>query len=157
MHAYPDLKSADYFSAGAQEYARFRPPYPGELFDWIAGLCAERNWAWDFACGSRQATNELAARFARATCTDATHAQIANAPRLPNVDWHPAPAEDSELPARSIDLVTVAKALHWFDTADCYRKSKKHRPHPHPGQTFEHQTRRKNILILRPIFSAQVI
>jgi hypothetical protein len=32
MHAYPDLKSADYFSAGAQGYARFRPPYPGELF-----------------------------------------------------------------------------------------------------------------------------
>jgi SAM-dependent methyltransferase len=122
MHTDPYLISADYFSAGAREYARFRPTYPGELFDWVAGLCSERDWAWDCACGSGQATTELAARFALVTGTDANRAQIANAPSLPNIDWHPAPAEDSGIPAGAIDLVTVAQALHWFDTAKFWRE-----------------------------------
>ena len=40
---------------------------------------------------------------------------LAAAPRLSNVEWRTAPAERSGLAAASVDLVTVAQALHWFD------------------------------------------
>jgi ubiquinone/menaquinone biosynthesis C-methylase UbiE len=47
--------------------------------------------------------------------TDASEKQIANAERHPRVEYRTATAEESGLEAASVDLVTVAQALHWFD------------------------------------------
>jgi ubiquinone/menaquinone biosynthesis C-methylase UbiE len=47
--------------------------------------------------------------------TDASAEQIASATRCDNVEYRVAPAEQTGLPDASIDLVTVAQALHWFD------------------------------------------
>ena len=107
--------SAEYFSAGSLEYAKFRPRYPATWFDWLASQCAARSLAWDCACGSGQATEELAKRFEKVIGTDSSAAQLRNAPLLSNVDWIVASAEESVLDTESVDLVTVAQALHWFD------------------------------------------
>ena len=104
----------DRFGGVARDYRRFRPQYPAALFARLAGLCAERRLAWDCACGSGQATMPLAAHFARVIGTDASAGQLAAAPRLPNVEWRTAPAERSGLAAASVELVTVAQALHWL-------------------------------------------
>ncbi|MFT3866992.1 MAG: class I SAM-dependent methyltransferase [Nibricoccus sp.] len=107
--------SSDHFSTQSAEYAKYRPTYPVELFDWLANCCAERNLAWDCACGSGQATLGLAARFKAVIATDLSRAQLDHAPAACNIEWKVAHAEASGLETGSVDLITVAQALHWFD------------------------------------------
>jgi SAM-dependent methyltransferase len=105
----------DHFSAGAADYASFRPTYPEALFSWLAGRCAAREVAWDCATGSGQAAAGLARHFAQVIATDASAEQITHASAPGNVHFRVATAECSGLAARSLDLVTVAQAAHWFD------------------------------------------
>jgi SAM-dependent methyltransferase len=105
----------DHFSGHAAAYAAFRPRYPETLFDFVAGLPAGRRLAWDCATGNGQAALGLAAHFQRVIATDASAAQIAEAEPHPRIEYRVAPAEGSGLPDGSVDLVTVAQALHWFD------------------------------------------
>jgi SAM-dependent methyltransferase len=106
---------ADHFSAHASDYARYRPTYPPQLFDWIAASAPGRGAAWDCGCGNGQATIPLAERFDVVFATDPSAEQIAQAPAHPRISWRVAPAEASGLDAASVDVVTVAQALHWFD------------------------------------------
>ena len=62
----------DHFSGVSQDYAQFRPRYPAALFDFLASVAPERNLAWECACGSGQATIDLAGRFQRVIATDAS-------------------------------------------------------------------------------------
>jgi ubiquinone/menaquinone biosynthesis C-methylase UbiE len=110
----------DHFSSVATQYAEFRPRYPAALFDFLTSLMHERELAWDCACGNGQATLDLAARCARVWATDASAEQIAAASAHPRVTYRVAPAEDSGLPERCADLVTVAQALHWLDLDSFY-------------------------------------
>lgn len=105
----------DHFSDHAPSYAAHRPGYPQSLFDWLASLCREHELAWDCATGSGQAAHSLVARFGRVLATDASEKQIASARPHPNIEFRVATAEASGIEAGSVDLITVAQALHWFD------------------------------------------
>ena len=106
----------DHFSGHAADYASHRPTYPRELFEYLSGLVERRSIAWDCATGNGQAARALAEFFERVIATDASAEQIASAAELPHhVELRVVPAEDSALPPASVDLVTVAQALHWFD------------------------------------------
>ena len=115
----------DHFSGPgmAAQYAAFRPTYPAELFDYLAGRCPERQLAWDCACGSGQASLALAERFARVIATDASAAQVAAASPHAHIEYRVAPAEKSGLDSSSTDLVTVAQALHWLDLPSFYAEA----------------------------------
>jgi len=52
--------------------------------------------------------------FDRVVATDASAEQIASAIFIDRVEYRVAPAHDSKLAAHSVDVVTVAQALHWF-------------------------------------------
>jgi ubiquinone/menaquinone biosynthesis C-methylase UbiE len=105
----------DHFSGVANRYADFRPHYPGALFDYLATIVPRSASVWDCACGNGQATADLAARFDRVMGTDASKEQIASAKPHPRIEYRVASAEQSGLPDRSVGLVTVAQALHWFN------------------------------------------
>jgi len=105
----------DYFSGVAKPYADFRPHYPAALFDYLATLVPRNSLVWDCACGSGQASLDLAARFDKVLATDASQQQIASATPHPRIEYRVAPAEQSGAGDRSISLVTVAQAVHWFD------------------------------------------
>jgi SAM-dependent methyltransferase len=105
----------DHFSAIAAGYAAYRPTYPDALFDYLAGVAPRRGLAWDCACGSGQATRSLAERFRRVIATDASAAQIAQTAPDPRVEYREAPADASGIAAASVDLITVAQAMHWLD------------------------------------------
>lgn len=115
----------DHFSGVAGRYADFRPHYPAELFDYLAGLVPKNATVWDCAAGNGQATLDLAARLDRVIATDASREQIAAAPLRPNVEYRVAPAEHSGLADASVSLVTVAQALHWFDLPRFYGEVKR--------------------------------
>ncbi len=119
----------DHFSGHAADYARWRPGYPDELFAWLGTLTRSR-LAWDCATGNGQAAVGLAPRFERVVATDASLDQLASGVLRPGeprsgvsrptspparVSYHCAEATRSGLRTRSVDLVTVAQALHWFD------------------------------------------
>lgn len=105
----------DHFAPVAAAYADFRPRYPAALFAWLAAHTREHERAWDCACGSGQASLDLADHYARVVATDASAEQLAGAPAHPRVDYRVAHAEASGLEDASVDLITVAQALHWFD------------------------------------------
>lgn len=115
----------DHFSTQAADYARFRPRYPRRLFRWLSSIAPGTELAWDCATGSGQAAVELAEVFARVVATDASERQIANAEKNPRVEYQVGRAESSGLESKSVDLVSVAQALHWFDLDRFYEEARR--------------------------------
>jgi SAM-dependent methyltransferase len=115
----------DHFSGHAGDYAQFRPTYPAALIDWLAELAPARALAWDCGAGSGQCARLLADRFARVVATDASEPQLARAKPHPKIEYRVALAHESTLPNGSVDLVTVAQALHWFDRPKFYDETKR--------------------------------
>jgi SAM-dependent methyltransferase len=111
---------ADHFSRLAPAYASCRPSYPDELFAYLSEISSRRELAWDCAAGTGQATVPLTRFFRRVIATDASSAMIDNASAHPSVEYRVAPAEASGLEPESVDLVTVAQALHWLDVEPFY-------------------------------------
>jgi SAM-dependent methyltransferase len=105
----------DHFSKQASDYAKFRPGYPQELFDYLGSIAPTRQLAWDCGTGNGQAAVGLATVFDRVIATDASEKQIANAQSHERVEYRVTQAEKSDLESASIDLIMVAQALHWFD------------------------------------------
>jgi len=109
----------DHFSKQAADYAKFRPRYPQEMFEYLGRIAPSRQCAWDCGAGNGQAAVGLAAVFDRVIATDASKKQIANAQSYDRVEYRVAPAESSSLKSDTIDLLMVAQALHWFEL-DCF-------------------------------------
>jgi len=105
----------DHFSRQATDYAKFRPRYPREMFDYLGTLTPARQLAWDCATGNGQAAFELAAVFDQVIATDASKTQIANAEPHERVEYRIAPVEENGQLSRNFDLVMVAQALHWLN------------------------------------------
>jgi SAM-dependent methyltransferase len=112
----------DHFSDRASAYARFRPAYPPELFQWLAAESPVRELAWDAGTGSGQAAVGLAAHYATVVATDPSPDQLAEARQYPGVQYRRGMEGESGLGPASADLVTAAQALHWFDLEAFYRE-----------------------------------
>ena len=110
----------DHFAKVSKAYASHRPTYPPELFVWLAKISPQLDMAWDCATGTGQAATALADHFKQVWATDASGAQIAASTHCPGVTYHTAPADNSGLPDQSVNLVTVAQALHWFNLDSFY-------------------------------------
>jgi SAM-dependent methyltransferase len=115
----------DHFSRQARAYARFRPTYPAELFAHLAGLTSSHDLAWDCATGSGQAARGLARRFARVAATDASRQQVAHAASHPKISYWVGQAGRSGLRTRSVDLITISQAIHWFEFEDFYGEARR--------------------------------
>ena len=105
----------DHFSGHSLDYEKYRPHYPDELFFHLSHLTEQHNRAWDCATGTGQAAIHLAKYYKKVIATDASDNQVRQAAELKNVIYATAPAESSCIEDHSIDLITVAQALHWFD------------------------------------------
>ena len=112
----------DHFSTVAAQYAASRPKYPAELFAWLASIAPAHDLAWDAGCGSGQASVALAPLFSRVIASDASAQQIANAEPRANVTYMVAGEVNTALADRSVDCVTVAQAVHWFNRDVFFRE-----------------------------------
>ncbi len=61
-----------------------------------------------------QFTQLLTPRFQQILATDLSQAQLDQAPQWENVRYRACLAQDSGLADASVDLITVAQAIHWF-------------------------------------------
>jgi len=110
----------DNFSKQAHSYAKYRPGYPPELFDYILGFVKERNAAWDCGTGNGQSAKMLSDHFEKVFATDISQKQIDNAWQAPNIFYSVADEVHSGLPDETVSLVTVAQAIHWFNFEKFY-------------------------------------
>jgi ubiquinone/menaquinone biosynthesis C-methylase UbiE len=115
----------DHFSRIAANYTRYRPHYPKELFAYLASLAAKRDMAWDCATGNGQAALGLAQYFDQVIATDASAQQLDNAIRHEKIIYKISAAEKTDIESASVDLVTVAQALHWFDLDGFYKEARR--------------------------------
>lgn len=116
----------DNFSKQAKVYAQFRPTYPRELFKFLIGLTDEHKLAWDSGTGNGQTAVNLVDYYEKVYATDPSREQIKNAIPHHRIIYR---VENSENPSaiedNSVDLITVAQAIHWFDFEKFYTQVKR--------------------------------
>ena len=103
----------DNFSNQADLYAMYRPSYPPELFDFILKHIPLKNCAWDCATGNGQTAIALATTFQKVFATDISPKQLENARKAFNIFYSLQPAEKTNFPENTFDLITISQALHW--------------------------------------------
>ena len=81
------------FNEKSEYYARARPHYPKELFQYLNSVCDGHKAAWDAACGNGQAAVSLACFFEQVQATDISEQQIAHAIQNPEVTYSVQPVE----------------------------------------------------------------
>jgi ubiquinone/menaquinone biosynthesis C-methylase UbiE len=112
----------DNFSKQADIYAKYRPQYPQQLFDFILRHVDKRQTAWDCATGNGQSAKVLAKYFEKIFATDISQKQIDNAEQAANIYYSVQPSEQTNFADNTFDLITVSQALHWFATDKFYNE-----------------------------------
>jgi ubiquinone/menaquinone biosynthesis C-methylase UbiE len=104
----------DNFSRHSSLYVKYRPHYPSTLFEYLVSFVANKNIAWDCGTGNGQSAAALSPYFKKVIATDISSKQIDNAENAANIFYSVQPAENTDIETNSVDLVTVAQAIHWF-------------------------------------------
>ena len=111
------------FSCTAEFYLRYRPAYPDALLHLLrtrAGTTGHGVLV-DLGCGPGRVAIPLASHFERVVAVDVEPEMIAVADQaarsrgITNVEWRVARAELLELPAQSVELITIGEAFHRLD------------------------------------------
>ena len=110
----------DNFSGDSDKYARYRPSYPSEFYDYLKTLITRNENAWDCATGNGQVAERIAPFFKNVFATDISRQQLDNAVMLPNIHYSIQPAERTDFENNFFDLIMVAQAVHWFDFRKFY-------------------------------------
>jgi ubiquinone/menaquinone biosynthesis C-methylase UbiE len=121
----PQKKFNDYFSKQAKEYSLYRPTYPSSIFDYLNTIASQHQMAWDCGTGNGQVALGLTRYFNKVYASDASENQIKNAVMHPKIKYFISVAESTPLESKSIDLITVAQAAHWFNLDDFYGEVKR--------------------------------
>ncbi|KAG0066670.1 hypothetical protein BGZ90_001303 [Linnemannia elongata] len=100
-------------------YQSFRPGYNNNFFKMVYNYHAKHNGHFDTAVdvgtGTGQVAVVLAEKFKQVHGVDASATMLSNAIQKPNVAYHVAKGEDlGVIPTSSVDVLTVAQAMHWF-------------------------------------------
>jgi ubiquinone/menaquinone biosynthesis C-methylase UbiE len=113
----------DNFSKQSDLYVKYRPHYPDELYSYLSSLTGEHHAAWDCGTGNGQAAIGLSSLYDQVIATDPSEQQIKNAFPDQRIKYLVEKAESTSIQTRSVDLVTVANALHWFDFDAFYKEA----------------------------------
>ncbi|QHQ62957.1 methyltransferase domain-containing protein [Anaerocolumna sedimenticola] len=117
------------FTGKAEAYVKGRPGYPKEAIEYICSLVPRDVVFADIGAGTGKFTVTLAERgysvFAVEPNADMRSQLVATLVPFPNIKIMSSTAEATTLPEHSIDVITVAHALHWFNLdafrAECRR------------------------------------
>jgi len=111
-------------------YAKFRPEYPARVPEVIAEFIQKNGGGFqmmvDVACGSGQSSFHMVNLFNQVCGVDISQAQVnlaiekSSQLNYKNVDFSVGSADKLPFANESVDLVTCALALHWFDETTFY-------------------------------------
>ncbi|MBA2709846.1 MAG: class I SAM-dependent methyltransferase [Tatlockia sp.] len=119
------MKYIKHFSQKANNYLRFRPVYPDDLFKYLNNLVPVPHLAWDCGAGNGQAAIALTKYFDQVIATDVNFEPLEAAPKLEKINYICCLAEKTPIKSNSVDLITIAQALHWFDFELFYKEVKR--------------------------------
>ncbi|KAF7892988.1 uncharacterized protein EAF02_000526 [Botrytis sinoallii] len=120
----------NYTSQQAAKYAAHRLSYPSKLYETVIAhhgkTGGQFNLVLDLGCGPGNATRDIAGYFEEAIGCDAGEAMIGAARKLggktksgKEIVWVVGSGEEftglEEVREGTVDLITVAMAVHWFD------------------------------------------
>lgn len=115
----------------AAVYSQYRPTYPDtvyktikDFYDSKRGETCNFELAVDVGCGNGQSTLPLCKLFKHVIGYDVSEQQVTAGPKdVSNLTFKIGPGEDlGFLKDNSVDLMTVAQALHWFDLDKFYNE-----------------------------------
>lgn len=105
----------DNFSTQSDKYAKYRPAYPSDFFEYLNSIVPAKQAAWDCGTGNGQVAFELAKTFDKVFATDISQAQLDNALQANNIYYSVQAAESTDFINQQFDLIITAQAIHWFD------------------------------------------
>jgi ubiquinone/menaquinone biosynthesis C-methylase UbiE len=125
----PGAKSVAYrdaFKSTAWYYARYRPGYPKEFFDYLKERFRLKGTGrlLDLGCGTGELAIPLARHFRQVIAMDPEPEMIVEARKkssdegITNIEWLEAGSDDLEDLREEIgelNLVTIGTAFHWMD------------------------------------------
>lgn len=111
--------STENFTGKAEAYAKGRPGYPKAAIETIFGLAPSGAAFADIGAGTGKFTVKLAERgysvFAVEPNADMREQLVITLAPFANAKIIDGTAEATTLPDHSVDVLTVAHALHWFN------------------------------------------
>jgi SAM-dependent methyltransferase len=108
------------FGHAAEEFQRYRPEYPPELFERLLAAVppSHRRRALDLGAGTGRATGALLRHFAEVIAVEPDPRMAAKlAGRFPRASIRQVTAEECALPSAGVDLAVIANALHWMEAS----------------------------------------
>ena len=107
------------FTGKAEAYTKARPGYPDAAIDYIVNLVSSDAVFTDVGAGTGKFTELLARKgyqiFAVEPNTDMQEQLVNILSPFPNAKTVIGSAEATNLADNSVDVITCAQALHWFD------------------------------------------
>jgi len=124
--------NTEIFTGKAEAYSKARPGYPDAAMEYIRELVQPQAVIADIGAGTGKFTVSLARYgydiFAVEPNADMRGELVTALTPFPNVKVVDGSAEATTLPDHSVDIITCAQALHWFDPeafrAECRRIGK---------------------------------
>lgn len=112
------------FSGRATEYAKYRPSYPAEAIARIfQGLNEPKTLlVVDIGAGTGISSRLLADRGASVIAIDPNPEMLQAAMPHPSIKFERGTAENTNLPDRSVDLITCFQAFHWFEPSSTLKE-----------------------------------
>ena len=104
----------DNFSQQSDLYAKYRPHYSKDLYDFILRHVKQTQRVLDCGTGNGQAAAVLSEYFERVDAIDISERQLKNAVKKPTIFYQACSAEQTSFEDNSFDLITCATAIHWF-------------------------------------------
>ncbi len=95
------------------------------MYQFLFKYVKQYNAAWDCATGNGQVAQYLARYFEKVSATDISQQQLDHAAQDKNIFYSISPAEQTSFQDNQFDLITVAQALHWFDSDRFYNEAKR--------------------------------
>lgn len=116
------------FGHAAEEFQRYRPDYPPELFEHILSWIPKdsRNRAMDLGAGTGKSARWLVANFHEVIAVEPDAGMAAKlAEEVPEARVRNCTAEECRQAESSVDIVTIGNALHWMDSARVFENAQR--------------------------------
>ena len=115
------------FSGLQKDYEAARPQYPLAALELLKQRCPIPHLICDIGCGTGKLTRQLGALFPNTKILgfDINADMVSAAKNAGNagICYAVCPAEDLPLAGQSVDIITVAQAVHWFDRPAFFREA----------------------------------
>lgn len=115
------------FGHAAEEFQRYRPDYPPELFEHILSWIPKdrRKRAMDLGAGTGKSARWLVNYFSEVVAVEPDAGMAAKlAEEVSEAHVFNCTAEECSQAEGTVDLVTVGNALHWMDSARVFENAR---------------------------------